>query len=143
MISLPAEAPHYLMGVGERRQIVEAIARGVDLFDCVMPTRHARNGTAFTRRGRYPVKAGLYKDDTRPIEEGCACYACREFSRAYVRHLLNVNEILGVRLLTVHNLFVYMAFMREINRAIEEDRFDALRAAWSEADVSSGEEEKS
>jgi queuine tRNA-ribosyltransferase len=138
--ALPADAPHYLMGVGERRQIVEAIARGVDLFDCVMPTRHARNGTAFTKRGRYPVKAGLYKADTRPVEEGCGCYTCRMFSRAYVRHLLNVNEILGVRLLTVHNLFVYMEFMREVHRAIEEDRYESLRASWLEAGASDREE---
>jgi queuine tRNA-ribosyltransferase len=124
---LPVDRPHYLMGVGEMGQIVDAVARGVDMFDCVLPTRLARNGTAFTRRGRYPVKAGEYKADTRPVEEGCGCYACREFSRAYVRHLLNVNEILGVRLLTVHNLHRYMEFMAELRGAIEAGNFAAFR----------------
>jgi queuine tRNA-ribosyltransferase len=127
MVALPESAPHYLMGVGERRQIIEAVARGVDMFDCVTPTRLARNGTAFTRSGRYPVKAGAYKADTRPIEEGCACEACCRYSRAYVRHLLNVNEILGMRLLTLHNLHVYMAFMRGVREAIATGRFDVLR----------------
>ena len=83
-----------------------------------MPTRHARNGTAFTERGSYPVKAGEYKEDTRPVEEGCGCYACANFSRAYIRHLLNVDEILGVRLLTIHNICWYMRFMRKIRAAI-------------------------
>ena len=124
---LPDDRPRYLMGVGVMAQIVEAVARGVDMFDCVMPTRFARNGSAFTRRGRYPVKAGQYRVDTRPIEEDCECYACRKFTRAYVRHLLNVNEILGVRLLTIHNLHRYMTFMSEIRRAIEDGGFAALR----------------
>lgn len=124
---LPVEKPRYLMGVGEMRQIAEAVAQGVDMFDCVMYTRLARNGTAFTRRGRYPVKAGRYKQDTRPIEEGCGCYACRGFTRAYVRHLLNVNEILGVRLLTLHNLHRVMEFMREIREALERGSFEELR----------------
>jgi queuine tRNA-ribosyltransferase len=124
---LPVEKPRYLMGVGEMRQIAEAVAQGVDMFDCVMYTRLARNGTAFTRRGRYPVKAGRYKQDTRPIEEGCGCYVCRGFTRAYVRHLLNVNEILGVRLLTLHNLHRVMEFMREIREALERGSFEELR----------------
>jgi queuine tRNA-ribosyltransferase len=125
--SLPAGKPRYLMGVGVRRQIVEAVARGVDMFDCVIPTRLARNGTAFTRRGSYPVKAGEYKEDTRPIDETCECYACAHFSRAYVRHLLNVNEILGLRLLTLHNLHQYLVFMREVRDAIRTGCFAALR----------------
>jgi queuine tRNA-ribosyltransferase len=115
---LPVEKPRYLMGLGKPRQILEAVAAGVDMFDCVMPTRHARNGTAFTERGSYPVKAGEYKEDTRPVEEGCGCYACANFSRAYIRHLLNVDEILGVRLLTIHNICWYMRFMRKIRAAI-------------------------
>jgi len=90
------------------------------MFDCVIPTRYARNGSAFTRRGRYPVKAGEYRLDTRPVEEGCTCYTCQNFSRAYVRHLLNVGEILGVRLLTIHNLHRYQTFMREIRDAIRD-----------------------
>ena len=124
---LPEEKPRYLMGVGKMRQIVDAVAAGIDMFDCVIPTRLARNGTAFTRFGRYPVKAGEYKTDTRPVEADCECYACRNFSRAYIRHLLNVNEILGVQLLTLHNLHRYMVFMREIREALEEERFGAFR----------------
>jgi queuine tRNA-ribosyltransferase len=122
---LPADRPRYLMGVGRMRQMARAVAQGVDMFDCVMPTRYARNGTAFTARGRLPVKAGEFKRDTRPVEEGCECYACRNFSRAYIRHLLNVNEILGVRLLTVHNLHRYMAFMRELREAVARGAFEA------------------
>jgi queuine tRNA-ribosyltransferase len=106
VVGLPEEKPRYLMGVGGLVQMVESIARGVDMFDCVLPTRVARNGTAVTRRGRYSVRNASYKVDERPIEEGCGCYACRNFTRAYIRHLLNVNEILGVRLLTLHNLYV-------------------------------------
>jgi queuine tRNA-ribosyltransferase len=124
---LPADRPRYIMGLGDRWQLAEAVARGADLFDCVMPTRHARNGSAFTRQGSYPVKAGEYKLDTRPVEEGCPCYACRHFSRAYIRHLLNVNEILGVRLLTIHNVRCYMEFMREMRAAIAADAFAAWR----------------
>jgi queuine tRNA-ribosyltransferase len=129
---LPWDRPRYLMGVGRMGQIVEAVARGVDMFDCVIPTRYARNGTAFTRRGSFPVKAGEHKEDTRPIDEECRCYACANFTRAYVRHLLNVNEILGVRLLTIHNLHRYMAFMEEIRDAIRGGRFGEMRESWRE-----------
>jgi queuine tRNA-ribosyltransferase len=127
---LPAGKARYLMGVGEMAQMVESVARGVDMFDCVMPTRQARNGTVSTRRGRYPVKAALYKEDPRPLEEGCACYACRNFTRAYVRHLLNTGEILGLRLVTMHNLHCYLEFMKDMRTAIEEGRFGAFRAAF-------------
>jgi queuine tRNA-ribosyltransferase len=123
---LPLSAPRYLMGVGKMHQILKAVAMGVDMFDCVMPTRFARNGTAFTRKGRYPVKAGEYRLDTRPVEEGCACATCTRFSRAYIRHLLNVNEILGVRLLTLHNIYRYMQLMREIREALESGHFGDL-----------------
>jgi queuine tRNA-ribosyltransferase len=99
----------------------------VDLFDCVVPTRFARNGSAFTRGGVYPVKAAAYKDDVSPIEEGCDCYVCRNFSRAYIRHLLNIGEILGHSLLTYHNLFRYMEFMREIRQAIAAGVFSKFR----------------
>jgi len=136
---LPWDQPRYLMGVGKMNQMLEAIALGIDMFDCVIPTRFARNGTAFLRFGRYPVKAGKYKEDTRPIEEGCECYACSRFSRAYVRHLLNVNEILGVRLLSIHNIHRYMAFMREIRASIDDGTFSDYRndflarcEAWDE-----------
>jgi len=129
--ALPVDRPRYLMGVGMMHQMVEAVARGVDMFDCVMPTRFGRNGTAFTRTGRYPVKAGEYRCDPRPVEEGCECYTCRSFSRAYIRHLLNVNEILGARLLTLHNIHRYMEFMREIRSAIEQDSSGELRRQWA------------
>lgn len=124
---LPVDRPRYLMGVGLMHQIVEAVAMGVDMFDCVIPTRLARNGSAFTRQGRYPLKAAPYKDDDAPIEPGCGCYACRHFSRAYVRHLLNVGEILGIRLLTGHNLHRYMEFMREIQAALAGGVFAQFR----------------
>ena len=129
---LPAEKPRYLMGVGKMHQIVQAVARGIDMFDCVIPTRFARNGTAFTQYGRFPVKAGEYKADTRPLEEECECYACRNFSRAYIRHLLNVNEILGVHLLTVHNLCRYMRFMESIRAAIAADEFAAFMQEYEQ-----------
>jgi queuine tRNA-ribosyltransferase len=128
--ALPKDRPRYLMGVGYLPQIVEAVARGVDLFDCVMPTRFARNGTAFTRRGRFPVKASSYREDTRPIEEGCECAACRHFSRAYIRHLLNVGEILGVRLLTIHNLYRYQHMIEEMRAEIRAGSFDEWRRAF-------------
>lgn len=128
--ALPWERPRYLMGVGRARQILDAVALGVDMFDCVMPTRFARNGTAFTRVGRFHAKAGEYREDTRPVEEGCECYACRNFSRAYVRHLLNVNEILGARLLTIHNINWYMRFMDEIRTALENGTFGKLRESY-------------
>lgn len=124
---LPVDKPRYLMGVGEMAQMVESVARGVDMFDCVIPTRQARNGTVSTRRGRYPVKAAIYKEDTRPLEEGCTCYACRNFTRAYVRHLINVGEILGLRLITMHNLHCYLEFMRDMRKTIEEGTFGEFR----------------
>ena len=126
--ALPADRPRYLMGVGGFRQMIESIARGVDMFDCVMPTRVARNGTAVLSDGRrFSVRAGAYKKDLGPIEEGCACYACRHFSRAYVRHLLNVDEILGARLMTLHNIHAYLELMRRVRKAIEEGTFEGLR----------------
>ena len=126
-IHLPEDRPRYLMGVGDRLQIVEAVARGVDMFDCVIPTRHARNGSAFTRRGSLQVKAGRYKQDTRPVEEGCECPCCRHFTRAYVRHLLNAGEILGIRLLTLHNIHRYMAFMEELRASLDDGSFAEFR----------------
>lgn len=121
---LPRDRPRYLMGVGDLGQMVDAIGRGVDMFDCVMPTRCARNGSAFTHRGRYPVKAAVYSEDDAPIEDGCQCYACREFSRAYIRHLLNTDEILGIRLLTIHNLHLYQSVIADARRAIEAGRYE-------------------
>lgn len=120
---LPAEQPHYLMGVGTPRQLVLAVARGIDMFDCVLPTRVGRNGTAYTATGTIPVKAGRYKADFTPIEAGCECYACQHFTKAYVRHLLNVGEILGSRLMTIHNLYFYLGLMRRIRDSLEEGTF--------------------
>ncbi len=120
---LPADRPRYLMGVGRMSQMVQAVAMGVDMFDCVMPTRYARNGSAFTRQGVYPVKAARCKLDTQPVETGCTCYTCRHFSRAYVRHLLHAGEILGLRLLTIHNLFRYQTFMQDMRSAIRNGAF--------------------
>ena len=125
--ALPAEAPRYLMGVGRLRQIVDAVALGVDMFDCVIPTRVARNGSALTAEGRMPLKAARYKEDQGPIETSCPCYACRTFSRAYIRHLLNTDEILGVRLLTLHNVRWYMDFMQVLRTALEAGTFAEFR----------------
>jgi queuine tRNA-ribosyltransferase len=127
---LPAERARYLMGVGTPDDIVEAVLRGVDMFDCVMPTRNARNGMAFTDLGDIPVKAGRFKDDERPVQPGCECYTCRTFSRAYIRHMLNVGESLGGQLLTIHNLHFYMQLMRDLRAAIGADRGREFAAAF-------------
>lgn len=125
---LPDNAPRYLMGVGTPRQIVESVARGVDMFDCVMPTRLGRHGSAFVGGGgTIPVKAGRYADDFTPIDPECSCYACRNFTRAYIRHLFNVSEILGVRLVTLHNLHYFLNLMRRIRASIENGTFEELR----------------
>ncbi|MBI3987620.1 MAG: tRNA guanosine(34) transglycosylase Tgt [Lentisphaerae bacterium] len=137
---LPFDKPRYLMGVGWMDQILEAVARGVDMFDCVIPTRLARNGNALTRSGRVCVKAGARKSDPRPIEEGCDCAACRGFSRAYIRHLLNVGEILGVHLLTAHNVFRYMAFMADIRAALERGQFEEFRRRFYQTYVRHNQE---
>jgi queuine tRNA-ribosyltransferase len=110
---LPASKARYAMGLGTPAQMLELIARGVDMFDCVLPTRVARNGTAYTRQGAIGIKDGGYKADFRPIEEGCDCFACRNFTRAYLRHLLNVNEILGLRMLSVHNSHLFLKLMAD------------------------------
>jgi queuine tRNA-ribosyltransferase len=120
---LPANQPRYAMGLGTPAQMVELVARGVDMFDCVLPTRVARNGTAFTHSGTISIKGGAYKSDFKPIEEGCECYACRNFTRAYLRHLLNVNEILGLRMLSVHNSHMYLKVMADMRAAIAAGTF--------------------
>ena len=129
---LPADRIRYAMGLGTPRQIVEMVARGVDLFDCVLPTRVARNGVAYTRDGYLHVSAGRYKADPAPIEAGCGCYACKNFSRAYIRHLLNAGEILGLRLMSWHNVYFYLDLMRQIRAAIREERFGAFRKDFVE-----------
>ncbi len=129
---LPEDKPHYLMGVGTPKQIIEAVSRGVDMFDCVMPTRLARHGSVYIHDGStIPVKAGRFKDDFNPIDDKCDCYVCKNFSRAYIRHLLNVGEILGVRLTTIHNLHFFINLMKEIREAIQSDTLNELRKRFA------------
>ena len=123
---LPADRPRYLMGVGTPADLVRAVARGMDMFDCVIPTRHARNGQLFTSEGALNIRNSRFQADTGPIDPHCDCYACRHYSRAYLRHLQQCNEILGARLATIHNLYFYLALMARMRAAIEAGRFAAL-----------------
>src|SRR5262245_55562735 len=127
---LPADRPRYLMGVGTPEDIVAAVAAGADMFDCVLPTRNARNGWLFTRWGDIRLRNARYRVDTRPIDETCGCYACRNFSLAYVHHLQRANEILGARLATLHNLHYYLTLMRELREAIAAGELAAYRARF-------------
>ena len=129
---LPGHKPHYLMGVGTPEDLVAGISAGIDMFDCVMPTRNARNGWLFTRFGDLKMKNARYKSDAAPIDESCSCYCCRNFPRAYVHHLQKVNEILGARLATIHNLHYYQTLMREIRDAIDEDNFDVWKVQFAQ-----------
>ncbi|HET8760391.1 MAG TPA: tRNA guanosine(34) transglycosylase Tgt [Nitrospiria bacterium] len=136
---LPASRPRYLMGVGTPADLVDGVARGLDLFDCVMPTRHARTGWLFTSEGRVSIKHARYTTDERPLDPACGCSTCRRFSRAYLRHLFQSNDPLAVRLHTIHNLTFYLDLMAEMRRAIEDGRFGewkarAETAAWRRAD---------
>ncbi|HOC16619.1 MAG TPA: tRNA guanosine(34) transglycosylase Tgt [Vicinamibacterales bacterium] len=124
---LPADRPRYLMGTGTPLDLVEGVARGIDLFDCVLPTRNARNGQLFTSSGRLNIKNAAFADDPAPIEEGCGCYACRHFSRAYLRHLHLAGEIGASTLNTLHNLWFYLDTMRRIREALVFGSFDRLR----------------
>jgi len=119
---LPADRPRYLMGVGTPRDIATAVASGIDLFDCVLPTRNARNGWVYTRRGVIKLRNARYRDDLKPLDDACACYTCRNFTRAYLHHLERVNEILGARLNTLHNLHYYQELMCDLRAAIEGRR---------------------
>ena len=127
---LPADKPHYLMGVGTPEDLVEGVNNGVDMFDCVMPTRNARNGWLFTRFGDIKIKNARYKDEDRPLDETCGCYACRNLSRAYLHHLHRAGEILGARLNTVHNLHYYLDLMRQAREAIDAGAFQAFRVRF-------------
>lgn len=127
---LPEDKPRYLMGVGRPQDIVEAVRRGIDMFDCVMPTRNARNGHFFTGTGVVRIRNARYAQDTGPIEEGCSCYTCRNFTRAYLRHLNRCNEILGAVLGTIHNLHHYQTLMAELRGAIEAGRLDDYVASF-------------
>jgi queuine tRNA-ribosyltransferase len=120
---LPQNKPRYLMGVGMPEDILDAIDRGVDMFDCVIPTRNARNGTVFTSRGKLVIRNSKYKQDFKPLDETCDCYACSNFSRAYIRHLFNVNEVLGLRLATVHNIHFYMKIVKEARKSIVDKNY--------------------
>jgi queuine tRNA-ribosyltransferase len=120
---LPGGKPRYLMGVGTPEDIVAAVGAGIDMFDCVMPTRNGRNGWLFTRFGDVKIRNSVHRDDTRPLDDTCGCYACRNFSRAYLHHLQRTKEILGARLNTIHNLHYYQALMREMREAIEAGSF--------------------
>ena len=124
---LPRDKPRYAMGLGTPPQLLEMIARGMDMFDCVLPTRLARNGTAFTARGTLNLKNAEFALDKRPIEENCTCDVCREFSRGYIRHLIKAEEILGLRLITLHNLHFYLNLMRQARSEIEGGTFDQFR----------------
>jgi queuine tRNA-ribosyltransferase len=124
---MPPEKPRYLMGVGFPEDIIECVARGVDMFDCVMPTRNARNGTVFTSEGKLVVKNAAYADDFGPLDPECDCYACRNFTRAYIRHLFQAGEILAPRLATLHSVTYFQRVMREARKAVMEDRFASYR----------------
>jgi queuine tRNA-ribosyltransferase len=127
---LPAAKPRYLMGVGTPEDLVEGVACGIDMFDCVMPTRNARNGHLFTRFGDLRIRNARYKSDERPIDESCACTACRGFSRAYLHHLDRCGEMLGPMLASIHNLHYYLNLMREVRDALDEGRFAAFAARF-------------
>ena len=123
---LPAHKPHYLMGVGTPEDLVEGVANGIDMFDCVMPTRHARNGHLFTSTGVINIRNAAHHKDPNPVDPSCACYTCRNYSRAYLRHLDRCNEILGSRLNTIHNLHFYLNLMQQLREAIGAGRIEAF-----------------
>lgn len=129
---LPADKPHYLMGVGTPEDLVYGVSKGIDMFDCVMPTRNARNGWLFTRFGDVKIKNAKYKDDTRPLDESCSCYTCQNFSRAYLHHLFKIGEILGSHLNTVHNIHYYLELMQEIRQAIADGKFSEFQVQFAE-----------
>ncbi len=134
---MPADKPRYLMGVGTPEDIVNGVTRGIDMFDCVMPTRNARNGWLFTRYGDLKIRNAKHKHDLRPLDESCDCYCCRNFSRAYLHHLQKVNEILGARLNTIHNLHYYQNLMKEIREALDAGTFEQWKKKF-EADRARG-----
>jgi queuine tRNA-ribosyltransferase len=128
---LPEDKVRYAMGLGQPWQIIEMVARGVDIFDCVLPTRVARHGAVYTKGGLLNLMNAPFSRDQQPLEPGCGCYACQNFSRAYVRHLLKAGEILGLHLVSLHNVHFYLDLMRQVRAALREGRFAALRAEWA------------
>ena len=129
---MPQEKPRYLMGVGRPDDIIGAVARGIDMFDCVLPTRSGRTGQGFTRRGTVNMRNARHQDDPRPLDEGCSCSACTDHSRAYLHHLFRCGEMLGPMLLTLHNITFYQDLMAKIREAIGDGRFDAWSAVFLE-----------
>jgi queuine tRNA-ribosyltransferase len=127
---IPGSSPRYLMGVGTPEDLIEGVARGIDFFDCVLPTRHARTGSLFTGSGEITIKNAQYTEDDQPLDPDCGCYTCRHFSRAYLRHLFMAKELLAVRLNTLHNLYYYLTLMKKIREAIESNSFEAFYKAF-------------
>ncbi len=128
---LPKDKVRYLMGIGDLPGMLDAISLGIDLFDCTLPTRFGRNGTAFTSRGRLVARNAQFKDDTRPIDQSCQCYTCSNFSRSYLRHLFNTEEILGPTLLSLHNVYFYVNFMKEVREAIKQKSFESFKKEFN------------
>jgi queuine tRNA-ribosyltransferase len=128
---LPRERPRYLMGIGDLMDVLEAVSAGIDMFDCVIPTRNARNGTLFTSKGRISIKREEFKTDSGPLDPACGCYTCRNFSRAYLRHMFMSREILSMRLNTIHNLHFYLEFFRKMRDAIKDNSFITFRNMWT------------
>jgi queuine tRNA-ribosyltransferase len=128
---LPENKPRYLMGVGRPADIIAAVAAGVDMFDCVMPTRHGRNAFAFTHDGPLKLRNSTHIEDNSPVEQGCSCYCCQHFSRGAIRHYFNVNEMLGPILLTIHNIHYYQQLMKKIRQQIEANNF----GTWAKAEL--------
>jgi queuine tRNA-ribosyltransferase len=124
---MPQDKPRYLMGIGMPDQIVRAVSEGIDMFDTIIPTRYGRFGTAFTSEGRKVIRNGEFKNDLRPLDEKCSCSVCQKYSRSYIRHLMNAYEILGVRLLSYHNMHFYLKLMQDIRQALDEDRFQEFQ----------------
>jgi queuine tRNA-ribosyltransferase len=147
--ALPADRPRYLMGVGKPQDLVESVARGVDMFDCVLPTRNARNGQAFTADGPLTIKQARWARDAAPLDAACGCYTCRRFTRAYLRHLFVAEELLAYRLLTLHNVHFYLGLMAAMREAVAAGAFEAFRArfyaryAVSSVDVSHDDSRRS
>jgi queuine tRNA-ribosyltransferase len=137
---LPTEKPRYLMGVGTPQDFVAAIDRGVDMFDCVIPTRNARNGKLYTREGTISIKRAEFARDARPVSERCECYTCRNYSRAYLRHLYLSREILSARLNTIHNLYFFLELLREIRTAIESGTWEKFKGAFANIPFTADEE---
>ena len=129
---LPKNKPRYLMGVGTPKDILDNIANGIDMFDCVMPTRNARKGTVFTRHGKLIIKSARYKEDFSPMDEECSCYTCQNFSRAYLRHLFSVDELLGMRLATIHSLHFYLELVKSARKAIFDEKFTEFKKAMEQ-----------